>query len=110
MKARRWLGLFVSAVTVAAVLVACAEQRPPINRVQPYALKKSFFVGEDLQDPADNPEFWALATLVDVGDYAASQDGLFTSTYAQTLQRIKWQITEDMLLGRLAYEHIEGAT
>jgi len=77
--------------------------------VQPFAIKKAYLVGEDLQDPSDNPEFYAQATLVDVGGYGASQDGLFTSTYAQNLVRIKWQITEDMLIGRLAYERIEGA-
>jgi len=108
-KYARVLTPMLTMLVLAALLAACAEQRPPINRVQPYALEKSFFVGDDLQNPADNPEFWALATLVDVGGYGASQDGLFTSTYAQSLVRIKWQITEDMLLGRLAYERIDNA-
>ncbi|MCA9545083.1 MAG: hypothetical protein KC613_11855, partial [Myxococcales bacterium] len=66
----------------------CAEERPPINRVQPFALEKSFFVGENLTDTRDDPEFWTQATLIDVG-YGASQDGLFTSTYAQPMSRIK---------------------
>jgi len=92
----------------AIALVACAEERAPINRVQPLALKKTFFVGADLKDPKDNPEFWSQATLVDVG-YGASQDGLFTSTYAQPLARIRWQITQDLLIGRLAYERIVGS-
>ncbi len=105
---------FCSSLMTAWVLVAlglaagCAEQRDTVDRVQPYALEKSFFVGEDLQDPSDNPEFWARATLIDVG-YGAAQDGLFTSTYAQPVTRIKWQITEDLLLGRLAYERVEGS-
>ncbi len=90
-----------------ATLAGCAEERPPINRVQPFALEKSFFVGDDLTDPRDDPEFWTQATLIDVG-YGASQDGLFTSTYAQPMSRIKWQVTEDMLIGRIAYERIEG--
>ncbi|MBM4343376.1 MAG: hypothetical protein FJ100_08360 [Deltaproteobacteria bacterium] len=85
----------------------CAEERPPINRVQPYALDKTLFVGTNLADPKDNPEFYAQATLIDVG-YGASQDGLFTSTYAQPLSRIKFQITQNLLIGRLAYERIEG--
>ncbi|MEZ4473981.1 MAG: hypothetical protein R3F60_24975 [bacterium] len=76
--------------------------------MQPYALKKAYFVGEDLQGAADDPEFWTQATLIDVG-YGAAQDGLFTSTYAQPMSRIKWQVTEDMLIGRIAYERIDGS-
>ena len=93
---------------VALLASACAEERAPINRVQPLALEKSYFVGKDLVDNKDNPEFYSQATLIDVG-YGASQDGLFTSTYAQPMARIRWQITEDLLIGRLAYERIEGS-
>lgn len=89
-------------------LAGCAEERPAVNRVQPYALDKRFFVGEDLQGPHDDPEFWTQGTLIDVG-YGAAQDGLFTSTYAQPMSRLRWQILEDLLLGRLAYERIEGS-
>ncbi len=89
----------------ALVLASCAEERPPINRVQPYALKKSDFVGKDLKDPKDNPEFWTQATLIDVG-YGAAQFGLFNSTFTQNLSRIRWQITEDYLFARLAYERV----
>ncbi len=95
-------------VVVALIAFGCAEERPAIDRVQPYALQKSLFVGEDLADPADNPEFWTQGTLIDVGGYGAAQDGLFVSTYAQSMSRMKWQITEDTLLGRLAYERIES--
>ncbi|MFT3768851.1 MAG: hypothetical protein QM820_25690 [Minicystis sp.] len=45
-------------------------------------------------------------TVVDVG-YGAAQDGLFTSTYAQPISRIKWEVTEDLLNARLAYERIQ---
>ena len=83
----------------------CAEERDPINRVQANALSKSFFVGDKLADTSDDPEFWTQATIIDVG-YGASQSGLFTSTYTQAVARIKWQITEDLLLGRLTYERI----
>ena len=90
------------------LLGGCAEERPPIDRVQPYALKKSFFVGEDFQSTSDDPEFWTQGTLIDVG-YGASQGGLFTSTYAQPMSRIKWQINEDMLIGRISYERIDNS-
>jgi hypothetical protein len=89
-------------------LAACAEERPPIDRVQPNALDKTFFVGSDLLAAEDDPEFWMQGTLVDVG-YGASQDGLFTSTYAQPLNRIRWQITEQHLIARVAYERIEDS-
>jgi hypothetical protein len=88
--------------------VGCAEERAPINRVQPNALAKSFFVGALLNDRSDDPEFWAQGTLVDVG-YGAAQDGFFTSTYAQPLSRIKWQVTEDFLFGRITHERIDDS-
>jgi len=108
MKDSKQRSLIVSLVLGAlagALLSGCAEERPPINRVQPYALKKADFVGQDLQSPADNPEFWTQATLIDVG-YGAAQFGLFNSTFSQNLSRIRWQITEDYLFARLAYERI----
>ncbi len=89
------------------VLAGCAEEREAINRTQPNALPKSFFVGASLTDTADDPEFYSQGTLVDVG-YGSKQDGLFTSTYAQPMTRIKWVIQEDMLVARLAYERISG--
>lgn len=98
--------LFVAALgLVASGAVGCAQERAPINRVQANALAKSFFVGNDLVSTQDDPEFWTQGTLIDVG-YGAAQDGLFTSTYAQPVSRIKWQITEDMLIGRITYERI----
>jgi hypothetical protein len=99
--------MLVTATASLAVLAGCPEQRESIDRVQPLALDKTFFVGEDLQSAADDPEFWTQGTLIDVG-YGAAQDGLFTSTYAQPVSRLRWQITEDLLVGRLAYERIEG--
>ncbi len=92
-----------------AAIFGCAGERDPVDRVQPYALKKSLFVGEDLQSPVDNPEFWQRSTMLDVGGYGASQDLLFASTIAPELSRMKWQITEDTLFGRLSYERIEGS-
>ena len=87
---------------------ACAEERAPIDRVQPYALPKTFFIGDDFQSADDDPEFWTQNTMIDVG-YGAAQMGLFTSTYAQPVSRIKWQVTETMLIGRAAYERIEDS-
>ena len=99
----------LGAMTVAiAAGSGCAQERDPINRVQPNALAKSFFVGPDLLNPQDDPEFWTQATLVDA-PYGVSQGWLFPSTFSQALARIKFQITEDLLLGRLTYELIQDA-
>ncbi|MEQ9319572.1 MAG: hypothetical protein RIF41_10465, partial [Polyangiaceae bacterium] len=87
--------------------IGCAEEREPINRVQNDALAKSFFLGQDLTDDADNPEFYANGTLLDIG-YGAAQSGLFTAFYSNDLSIIRWQVTEDYLIGRLAYERVEG--
>lgn len=86
----------------------CAEERAPIIRTQPNQMPKSFFVGEDFQGTADDPSFYARVVVTDVA-YGASQDGLFTSTYAQNPTVIKWQVTEDFLLGRIVYNRIDGA-
>lgn len=98
----------VLALLAITALASCAEMQPPIDRVQPDVLEKSFFVGKDLLSSHDDPEFWAQSTLVDVG-YGAAQNGLFTSTYAQPLSRIKWVIQEKMLVARLTYELVDGA-
>ncbi|HEX3698748.1 MAG TPA: hypothetical protein VH374_25490 [Polyangia bacterium] len=97
----------LAGVALALALTACAEERAPINRVQAQALDKSFFVGADLQSTADDPEFYKRGTVVDVS-YGAAQDGLFTSTYAEPVSRIRWEITEDTLNARLSYERIAG--
>ena len=104
---------FIRRLLICAVLVlganSCASERAPINRVQANALEKSFFVGDDLADPKDNPEFYYRPTIVDV-DYGASQDGLFTASYAQTIARIRFEISEELLVARLTYERIADTT
>ena len=45
----------VLAIVGCSGLAGCAEERDPINRVQPNALAKSFFVAE-LDTPDDDPE------------------------------------------------------
>jgi hypothetical protein len=83
----------------------CAEERAPINRVQAGALEKRFFVGEQLEDPSDDPEFYSAATLIDV-PYGVDH-GLF-SGMAGGLKRLKWEITEDQIVARATFESYEG--
>ncbi len=94
------------ALALLALTMGCADERDPINRVQANAYEKSFFVGDDFVSPHDNPEFWTQATLIDVG--YGTQGYLLQSTFTMSPSRIVWEVTEDLLLGRLAYERIEG--
>jgi hypothetical protein len=95
----------VAGLSLALILAtACAEERSPINRVQADALAKSFFVGA-LDDPDDDPEFFHRVTVVDTA-HGAGSDGLFTNSDAQPTTRVRFEITEDVLLARLTYERI----
>ncbi|MCC6897810.1 MAG: hypothetical protein IT377_02485, partial [Polyangiaceae bacterium] len=94
------------AIVVCSGLAGCAEERDPINRVQANALAKSFFVGE-VASPDDDPEFYMRVTVVDV-DSGAGSDGLFTNSDAQPTMRVRWEITENLLIARLTYERIDG--
>ncbi|MEZ4444619.1 MAG: zinc-dependent metalloprotease [Polyangiaceae bacterium] len=86
--------------------LGCAQERAPINRVQANALDKSFFVG-DVADPGDDPEFYMRTTVVDVAS-GSNAGGLFTHSDSQPSVRVRWEITEDLLLARLTYELIDG--
>src|SRR3954470_20103572 len=88
------------ALSILALVSGCASERAPINRVQPEALQKSFFVGSSLTSDHDDPQFYYRPTVADV-DYGASQSGLFTASYAQTTSIVRWEITEDKLIARL---------
>jgi hypothetical protein len=87
--------------------VGCAQERPPINQVQPNALSKHFFVGADLSDTSDDPEFYMRNTVIDV-PYGAAQDGLFTASYAQPLSRVRWEVQENALVARLTYDRVQN--
>ncbi|HEY3448043.1 MAG TPA: hypothetical protein VGK67_16925 [Myxococcales bacterium] len=103
---RSRLSQLVPALVATGLLAACAQERAPINHVQPNALPKSFFVGKDLQGHEDDPEFYTRTQVIDVG-YGASQDGLFTSSWGTAeMTRIKFVIEENLLVARLAYERI----
>jgi hypothetical protein len=83
---------------------ACASERPPINRVQPDALSKEFFVG-DVGNPDDNPEFYWRNFVVD-GTESQSMAGIGSWS---GVDRVRWEITESMLFARKAYPIAVGA-
>ena len=109
-----WTRLGVAAIgaSVGWASVGCAVEQEPINQVKPHALDKTFFVGANLRDAKDDPEFYYRNTVVDV-PYGLSNDSysdsfLFTPAAADT-NRIKWEITEGALLARQTYERFENA-
>ncbi len=75
----------------------CAEERPPIDRVQPNALNKSMFDGE----------FYYGRTVVDVP--AANGFTFVGHTDHSGLAKITWDIQEDVLYARRSIELIKGA-
>ncbi len=72
----------------------CAQERDPINRVQPMALNKHFFVGRDLVDGTDDPQFYSNNYVVDA---PPSQSMVPVGTYDE-VDRIHWEITPDLLV------------
>jgi hypothetical protein len=93
---RRHLGSLLLLV-LAGALGACAEQQPPINRVEAYALPKSLFTGE----------WYYGQTVVDVpGTHTVTMVG---NTNYSGMYRIRWDIQEDHLYARKADELVEGA-
>lgn len=91
------------ALCMVTLLPHCAVQRDGINRVQPNALQKSFFVG-DLSDESDDPMFVTRNFVVDASE---AQELVGIST-ASGVERIRWQITEDTLFARRAYSITNG--
>ena len=65
--AKKILGTGFILLIAGILFGACAQERDPIDRVQPYALPKTFFIGEDYQSADDDPEFWSQNTMIDVG-------------------------------------------
>ena len=103
---KRWLRRALTALSIMSLspaFVGCAEERPPISRVQPQALAKVFFVG-DIADAEDNPTFFSRAFVV---DQSVGQNGLSVGLYSGT-DRIKWEITENALIAHKAYQIAQG--
>jgi hypothetical protein len=74
------------------LLVSCAEERAPINRVQPNAVQKSWFEGD----------WYFMQTVID-SPYSAAFTIVGEQNYCE---RIRWEIQEDYLVARRTYEWI----
>ncbi len=88
---------------LAAGLASCADQQEPINRVQADALDKAFFLGEKLNDPIDDPEFYWRGYVV---DGSANQSAIGVGSWSH-IDRIRWHVTENMLIARKSYPLFE---
>ena len=110
----KWLGRIGLTALVAGVvgssggMVGCAAERDPINRVQLNAIPKSLFVGNNYSDPSDDPEFYARTMVVDVPYGESGSDFLMFTNTINSVSRIKWTIEEEQLIGRVAFERIDG--
>jgi hypothetical protein len=90
----------LTALVVAASGSGCASEREPISRVQPNALNKHFFIGEKLGDSADDPEFRWRNYVVGA---SVSQSLIGVGSWGH-VDRIRWEVTENLLIARKAYE------
>lgn len=104
---RKWAWRLLAGVALSGLVMGCAEEREPINRVQPMALQKSFFLGANLADPADDPEFYTQQFITDV-PYGVGDGYLWTVGFGGKVGRVKFEITENYLIARINYERIEG--
>jgi hypothetical protein len=103
----RFLGLIGLTCAVLGISMGCAQERAPINRVQADALSKHFFVGPNLSDPSDDPEFYMGNRIIDEPDGVGQ--GFWMIQSIGSLARIKWEIQETVLIARLTYERIQNS-
>lgn len=104
----RWLFKLGLLVGVGAAAIGCAEEREPINRVESMALPKTFFVGDDIQDPSDDPEFYTQAFIIDV-PYGVGDGLLWTVGFGGLVARVRFEISQSFLIARISYERINDS-
>lgn len=110
----KWLGrigltaLVTGVVGSSSGMIGCAAERDPIDRVQLNAIPKSFLVGQDYSNPSDDPEFYARSMVIKVPYGESGSDFLMFTNTINSMSKIKWQIQENKLVGRVSYERVDG--
>ena len=110
----KWLGrigltaLVLGTVGSSSGMVGCAAERDPINRVQLNAIPKSFLVGANYTDAKDDPEFYARSMLIKVPYGQSGGDAELFTNSINSVSKIKWQIQETKLVGRVSFERVAG--
>jgi hypothetical protein len=111
---KKWLNKIALTALVAGTVggsgatVGCAAQRDPINRVQLNAIPKSFLVGSNYTDAKDDPEFYARSMLIGVPYGQSGGDAELFTNSINSVSKIKWEIEEQRLIGRVAFARIPG--
>ena len=77
------------------VFVGCAEERPPVDRVQPGAITKAQLAGE----------WFYQRTLVDV----PAAETVTATGFGSDVVRVVWDVQEDMIYARRTTELIKNA-
>jgi hypothetical protein len=94
-------------VSGSGIVSGCAATRDPINRVQGVVVDKSFFLGNDLKDFRDDPEFRTKAYNIDspanTDSFAATIGG------ASAVDRVRWELQENLLIAHRSYQEAPGA-
>lgn len=118
---RRFAGLRGRLLGVVALALSaqCAEERAPVNRVQPDFIDKSELIPVTYRalsggSPpasltpamrAQEPSFYTQTTII-----AKPPTGGFVGvTDYSPLERVRWEVTENLLLARRAYAFVRGA-
>jgi hypothetical protein len=87
----------LAAVAATALAGACATERDPIDRTQPNGLRKDLFQGE----------WYYQQTVIEIpGTWSFTFVG---ETNWLGMERVRWEIQEDWLYARRAYERIKDA-
>jgi hypothetical protein len=92
-----WRCHCVVAVAWLVVCAACAQQRSPIDRVQPNVIRKADLDGE----------WYFQQTVIDLdtsANYSVVGDNAFWS-----MERIRWDIQENYLYARRSFEWVENS-
>ncbi len=85
----------------------CANEREPIYRTQAGIVEKSFFLGPNLEDPRDDPEFRTKSFNIDSAVNTSNFNG--TIGGATAVDRVRWEVTEDWLFARRSYQESPGS-
>lgn len=82
----------------------CASPREEINRVQPNVIRKNDLVG-DFRNKDAAPEFYQRNLILEVH----RTNPWFSDGLQDLTRRIRFEITENFLIARNAYEYLPGA-
>lgn len=98
--AAAFLGLLT--VGTGAANTGCAKEAEPISQVQNGAIRKSDLVGTDPKNPT---EWYMRSTVVDV----RRTNPFAFPGFQDELRRVRWEIQENFLIARKAYELVAGS-